>query len=428
MRRIQMTGLLLLMGFFLPVPQAEAETALIKFGKETEWKYQDDGKALPPGWVQPNFADEKWSTGLAPLGFGDRGLNTIVRFGDDPQKKQITTYFRRAFQIEDPDKLKKLVLLIRSDDGVVVYLNGKEIARNNLPAGQVTAETTAIKAIGGVLERLYQRFTVSTDNLVSGTNLLAVEVHQANPRSSDLFLDLELRGYQDEKELRPTLTPQAKPATVAYHSRHYVAPKLKIIDGYVDGGRGMQLNDQGQARSRRELLIVDRSRDASLRKHLEFAKSDEIKSLEPVKRAFRLAKYIDQSMTLEKDNRYTMAAVVLLTKEYANEGVLIGDVTRICGAGVCRHRALLFKILADEAGLDVALVRGNFGDAERREGHAWNELHLKDGRRFVVDVMHRRMIPITVEANVATRRYLTVENKPWYELPETALPLSAPRP
>ena len=418
MRRILFPVLILLVGFFLPVSQAEAEIALIKFGKQTVWKYQDDGKALPPDWMQRSFVDTKWSTGLAPLGFGDRGLNTIVRFGDDPQKKQITTYFRRAFQVEDPDNLKKLVLLIRSDDGVVVYLNGKEIARNNLPEGGVTAETTAIKAIGGVLERLYQRFTVDADNLVAGPNLLAVEVHQANPRSSDLFLDLELRGYQDEKELRPTLTPQAKPATVAYHRQHYVTPKLKIVDGYIDGGRGMQLNDQGQARSRRELLIVDRSRDESLRKHLEFARSDEVKSLEPVKRAFRLAKYIDQSMTLEKDNRYTMAAVVLLTKEYANEGVLIGDVTRICGAGVCRHRALLFKILADEAGLDVALVRGNFGDAQRREGHAWNELHLKDGRRFLVDVMHRRFELLTPEGSEVSRRYLTIDNKPWYGKPE----------
>ncbi|QDV53928.1 EDR1-related protein [Gimesia fumaroli] len=418
MRRIQFQCLLLLIGFFLQLSQANAESTLIKFGKETEWKYQDDGKALPPDWVQPDYVDAKWSRGLAPLGFGDRGLNTLVRFGEDPQNKQITTYFRRAFQVEDPDKLKKLVLLIRSDDGIVVYLNGKEIVRHNLPQGQIKWDTRAIQAIGGVLERLYQRFTVGTDHFVSGTNLLAVEVHQANPRSTDLFLDLELRGYQDEKELRPTLTPKAKPAAVAYHSQHYVDPKLKIVDGYVDGGRGMQLNDQGQARSRRELLIVDRSRDESLRKHLEFAKSDDIKSLEPVKRAFRLAKYIDQSMTLEKDNRSTMAAVVLMTREYANEGVLIGDVTRLCGAGVCRHRALLFKILADEAGLDVALVRGNFGDAQHREGHAWNELHLKDGRRYLVDVMHRRFELLSPERSEVSRRYLTIDNKPWYGKPE----------
>ncbi|MCA9013823.1 MAG: hypothetical protein KDA77_00705, partial [Planctomycetaceae bacterium] len=203
MRRIPFQYLLLLLGFFLPVLQTEAEITLVKFGKETEWKYQDDGKALPPDWVKPTFIDAQWATGLAPLGYGDSGLNTTVRFGADPQKKQITTYFRRAFPIEDAAKLKKLVFLIRSDDGIVVYLNGKEILRNNLPQGQIESNTRAVKALGGIEERLYQRFTVNAENLVAGTNVLAVEVHQVDPRSSDLFLDLVLRGYRDENELRP---------------------------------------------------------------------------------------------------------------------------------------------------------------------------------------------------------------------------------
>lgn len=419
---------LTLIAFFLSGSLAEAETTLVPFGKASEWKYQDDGKPQTSDWVQPSFEDEKWSKGVAPLGYGDAGLNTMVRFGTDPQNKQITTYFRRTFDVAEVDALKKLVLLVRSDDGIVVYLNGKEIVRHNLPEGKIESSTRALKPIAGIEERLYQRFTVGNDTLVSRKNVLAVEVHQVDPRSSDLFLDLVLRGYRDEKELRPTLPAEARPPAVAYHSRHYVPPSMKIVDGYVDGGRGMKLDDAGHARSGRELLIVDRSRDESLNEYLKFAQSEELKKLEPNKRALRLAQYIDGNTTLEKNNRATMAAVMLLTREYANEGVLIGDVSRLCGAGVCRHRALLFKILADEAGLDVALVRGNFGDAERREGHAWNELHLNDGRRFVVDVMHRRMIPITAEANEATRRYLTVDNKPWYEQPEPVQPLSAPRP
>tara|TARA_R110002111_G_scaffold259308_1_gene329225 strand:+ start:27991 stop:29256 length:1266 start_codon:yes stop_codon:yes gene_type:complete len=414
MRRIQLAALLLLISFFLPIPQADAEITLVPFGKETEWKYQDDGKVLPPDWVQPAFEDAKWPTGPAPLGYGDPGLNTTVRFGDDPQKKQITTYFRHTFQIEDATKLKKLVLLIRSDDASVVYLNGKEIIRNNLPAGQVTAETTAIEALGRVVQRIYQRFTVSAVNLVSGTNVIAVEVHQGSPRDTDLFLDLVLRGYQDEIELRPTLTPKAKPVTVAYYSQHYVAPKLKIVDGYFDGGQGMQFDAEGHARSRQELLIVDRSRDETLRKHLEFAGSDEIKALEPYERASRLSKYIDQNMTLEKNDFFTQKAVFLMEREYGNEGVLIGDVSRICGAGVSRHRALLFKILADEAGLDVALVRGLYGDAQHYKGCAWNELHLKDGRRILIDVMQRHFELLTPEGSEVSRRYLTVDIKPWY--------------
>ncbi|QDU53698.1 EDR1-related protein [Gimesia panareensis] len=412
--RMIITGLLFLFSLCLQAQPVTAEVTLIPSGKASVWKYDDNATPPRADWMLSTFDDQAWSSGPAPLGFGDAGLNTTVRFGADPQQKQITTYFRHTFQVPADSKLQQLVLLIRSDDGVIVYLNGTEIARNNLPGGQVTPETTAINALGGVLERLYQRFTLPADRLQPGTNLLAVEVHQANSRSTDLFLDLILRGYQNADELRPTLKTQSQQAASDYHTKHFIAPQLKILDGYVDGGRGMQLDPQGHARSRRELIVVDRQRDAALKKHLEFARSKEVMSLAPDQRAMKLAQYVDQNMSLDKNNRATMAAVSLLTDEYANQGVLLGDVTQLCGAGVCRHRALLFKILADEADLDVALVRGNYGDATRHGGHAWNELHLKDGRRILIDTMQRRIELLTPEGSKVSDRYLTIDNKPWY--------------
>ncbi|MBN68410.1 MAG: hypothetical protein CME32_03900 [Gimesia sp.] len=422
--RLPLTGLLFLVSSCLQALSVQAEVTLIPSGQASIWKYYD--AATPPraDWMLSTFDDQPWSSGPAPLGFGEPGINTPAGAGTDPQNRQITAYFRHTFTVPADSGLRQLVLLIRSDDGVVVYLNGTEIARNNLPAGQVTPQTTAVNALGGVLERLYQRFTIPADNLKAGTNLLAVELHQANPRSTDLYLDLILRGYQSAAELRPILKTEQQQAARDYHTKHYIAPQLKILDGYIDGGRGMQVDPRGQTRSRRELIIVDRQRDPALQKHLKYARSQEVMSLPPEKRALKLAQYIDQSMSLDQQNRATMAAVVLLTDEYANQGVLIGEVTQLCGAGVCRHRALLFKILADEAGLDVALVRGNYGDATRHAGHAWNELHLKDGRRLIVDVMHRRVEPLTPTGSPITARYLTIDNKPWYGTtePETETP------
>src|SRR6185295_8137875 len=76
--------------------------------------------------------------------------------------------------------------------------------------------------------------------------------------------------------------------------------------------------------------------------------------------------------------------------EFADKPLLIGDWVDQSHAGVCRHRALLFKILADEAGLRSALVRGNYAVHLGQPGfaHAWNEVVLSDGRRRLVDVMH----------------------------------------
>src|SRR5438128_11467172 len=80
----------------------------------------------------------------------------------------------------------------------------------------------------------------------------------------------------------------------------------------------------------------------------------------------------------------------VLSGPHRNHEVRLGDIPKITdGAGVCRHRSLMYKILADAAGLKVALVRGNYAHSNGRQGgHAWNELHLDDGRVLIVDTMN----------------------------------------
>jgi hypothetical protein len=77
---------------------------------------------------------------------------------------------------------------------------------------------------------------------------------------------------------------------------------------------------------------------------------------------------------------------------------------------------LLFKILGDEAGLDVALVRGNYDRTGPDRGHAWNEVSLGDGRRVIVDVMHHGARPqcLEVTAPQVIEHYLKVDDTPWY--------------
>ena len=102
-----------------------------------------------------------------------------------------------------------------------------------------------------------------------------------------------------------------------------------------------------------------------------------------------------------------------LEKEFVSKPLLIGDWVDQCQAGVCRHHALLFKILADEAGLRTALVRGNYAPGYP---HVWNEVILDDGRRLLVDVMQnggQARFPDLTEREVV-RNYLKVDNTPWY--------------
>src|SRR5207253_2793104 len=107
------------------------------------WKYRDTGENLGTAWTGLTFNDSAWKSGPSMLGYGDGGEATVVSYGPDPNGKYFTTYFRRAFTILDPTVVSALAMQVRREDGVIVYLNGSEIYRNNMPTGPVNYLTPA---------------------------------------------------------------------------------------------------------------------------------------------------------------------------------------------------------------------------------------------------------------------------------------------
>ena len=65
----------------------------------------------------------------------------MVPFGPDPNNKYITTYFRQRFQLASLDGVAAVTLRLERNDGAVVYINGTEAVRTNMPPGTVTAST-----------------------------------------------------------------------------------------------------------------------------------------------------------------------------------------------------------------------------------------------------------------------------------------------
>ena len=166
-------------------PVAIAHTPINPLGT---WRYEDSGTDLGTAWRQPSFDDSSWAAGQAPLGYGEIYINTTVSFGPDPFNKQPTTYFRKTFTIDhDPALVSALRLAVNFDDGYVAYLNGQEVARRSMPAGPVAYGTLALPHEGGVYEMV--DLSAHAGLLVPGQNLLAVEVHQFHPASSDLVFD-----------------------------------------------------------------------------------------------------------------------------------------------------------------------------------------------------------------------------------------------
>jgi len=93
--------------------------------------------------------------------------------------------------VADANRVRGLQLRLLRDDGAAVYLNGTEILRDALAPG-AAFDAFAPSTADGLDEYAFRLFSVDPSLLVSGDNVLAVEVHQASGGSSDLGFDLEL--------------------------------------------------------------------------------------------------------------------------------------------------------------------------------------------------------------------------------------------
>jgi len=172
-----------------------AKETLLPLGEKTTWKYLDAGDVAAE-WQSPKFDDSKWKEGKSPLGYGEDNLGTTVEYGDDDDLKRITTYFRTKFSVDEKNlkSFEKIEIQIRCDDGAVIYINGKEVARPNMPAGKVAADTLSDSQLGGSAEEAFEGFILDVKTLQVGENIVAVEVHQGARSSSDLYLDVEVTG------------------------------------------------------------------------------------------------------------------------------------------------------------------------------------------------------------------------------------------
>lgn len=169
------------------------------------WKYLDDGSDQGVAWREPDFNDSGWAAGPAQLGYGDGDEATTVGYGPDAGSKYQTTYFRHAFSLQAASSVTELTVQVVRDDGVIVYLNGTEVMRDSMPEGDVTYTTYASDVQGGAAESTFVAREVDPSLLREGANLLAVEIHQANPGSSDISFDLRLDALAFPVDHPPTV-------------------------------------------------------------------------------------------------------------------------------------------------------------------------------------------------------------------------------
>jgi hypothetical protein len=153
-----------------------------------DWKYFDLAMAPPNqssvNWTQLEYNDESWSSGPAELGYGDGDEATVI------SSSTLTAYYRFTFDVDDPADFSDLMMQLTYDDGAVIYLNGIEVWRVNMPNGTISYNTFASSTSNDNAQATLN----ITSTLVTGTNLVAVEIHQRTASSTDLSFNFTMSG------------------------------------------------------------------------------------------------------------------------------------------------------------------------------------------------------------------------------------------
>ncbi|GGF90039.1 hypothetical protein GCM10010912_39030 [Paenibacillus albidus] len=203
--------------------QLQAEPPLILLEGNSSWRYADDGTDQGTAW-QAVYNDTGWKTGQAPLGYKDNGsgvstsqfgaLKTNISYGPDKSHKYRTSYFRTNLNVDTAQLggYGKIEATLAFDDGIVLYLNGAEIYREGMPAGQIDYLTKSTFSNSNPNVSTVDLTALVMGNLKDGSNELSAEVHQANDSSSDLYFDMKLvAGPADE----PAVPGVGKPESIA---------------------------------------------------------------------------------------------------------------------------------------------------------------------------------------------------------------------
>ncbi|HMJ88531.1 MAG TPA: fibronectin type III domain-containing protein, partial [Candidatus Acidoferrum sp.] len=191
--------LLVCCAFFSCCDNADAASdTLLPFGTHS-WRYTDSGSLPAANWFARSYPATGWKNNFGQFGYGEGDETTLIGFGPDPQMKFVTTYFRSTFTVADTAAYTSVSFCLLRDAGAVVYLNGAELFRENMPGVPETIgnNTYALSCLSEPEENTVVTNSYPAALLRNGLNYLAVEIHQCSPTSADLSFDLSVLGESE---------------------------------------------------------------------------------------------------------------------------------------------------------------------------------------------------------------------------------------
>ena len=154
-------------------------------GKNSQWAYFLDAEAPPENWNTLAFNHSSWKKGESGFGFGDNDDRTVL---DSMKNKYTTLYLRRSFALPEGVDYKKIGLVVSYDDAFIAYINGKEILRVGIESGN---GKKARNVSSHEAKNTFEYFPFDTNAikaLEGGVNILAIEGHNHEKKSSDFTI------------------------------------------------------------------------------------------------------------------------------------------------------------------------------------------------------------------------------------------------
>ena len=151
------------------------------------WKVLTSGHPQGAGWTLPGFDASGWPESRLPC---HRGRGRLKGPGADAPAGRPALYARATFTLAQADKVTELGLWVDYADGLVVHVNGHEVARSNV--GRSTGRNVQGVKVREDAGFVYLPLGSAHKHLVDGVNVLAIECHAHADGVIDFGLDARL--------------------------------------------------------------------------------------------------------------------------------------------------------------------------------------------------------------------------------------------
>ena len=196
-----------------------AATAGVIFPTNSTWTYfkglSEASSPDPTAWRAVDFDDSSWATGQGAFYYENQPGSVTEYTGNTLLNDMFGGYtcifLRKTFVVTNPAGTSGLQLYAFSDDGFIAWVNGTEVARFNMPAGDVPFDGTSSPALTEPVPPQNDTLANPGAYLVAGTNVIAVQAFNSSlGSSSDFVIDVALSSTTDATP--PTVATLIPPA------------------------------------------------------------------------------------------------------------------------------------------------------------------------------------------------------------------------